>query len=657
MPKATLMVVEDEVLVARDIKSRLIQMGYDVIATVAKGTEAVEEALSLRPQLILMDINLRDEMDGIEAAVLIRKEYDVPVIFCTAFSDGEILNRAKISDPYGYVLKPFENRELEINIEIALYKHKAERDLRETKQRLHATLANVSDGIIAIDLEGKVFLINPIAESLTGWREENALGRSLPEVLSLKTDHSDNYVLECSEEQPNNIRLKVVQPNGTETPIELGVNRMLESEDQTSGYVITFRDISQQLGYELQIRHNALYDPLTNLPNRTLLIDRLEYSINATKRKRDRLFSVLLIDLDEFRVINEGLGHQVGDKLISVTSERISEMIRPCDTLSRFSGDIFCILLDPVDSAANVIQVCSRIQSAIAQPVVVENQSLTVTATAGIVLDEGQYHAASDLVRDADIAMHRAKSKMKGSYVIFDNAMHENILRFIEWKDGMQQAVHQNNFEVFYQPIVSTKTERLVSMEALIRWRHHEHGLITPAEFIPIAEETGLIVQMGEWMLRSVCKQIKEWELQGHKNLRVAVNLSARQFEHDIPKLIKSILAETRISPLSLGLEITEGLVMKDMDQNIAVLEELGSLGLRISLDDFGTGYSSLAYLKRFPIHTLKIDRSFIVDITGNLEDRAITKTIIAMAQNLNLDVIAEGVETVRRQPIWDHWH
>jgi|OM-RGC.v1.001865656 diguanylate cyclase (GGDEF)-like protein/PAS domain S-box-containing protein len=467
MTEATVMVVEDQVLVARDIKSRLIQMGYDVIATATKGAEAIDKALSLHPQLILMDVNLRDDMDGIEAAVLFRQEYDVPVIFCTAFSDAEILNRAKISDLYGYVLKPFENRELEINIEIALYKHKAELDLKETKRQLNATLANVSDGIIAVDLDGKIFLTNPVAESLTGWTQEEAIGRSLPEVLSLKSDQSQNYVLRCGEvhDEITHRRLKVTQLDGSETPIELGVNRIQESDDETSGYVITFRDISQQLGYEGQIRHNALYDPLTNLPNRTLLVDRLVHSINATKRRRDRLFSVLLIDLDEFRVVNEGLGHQVGDKLISVTGERIAEMIRPSDTLSRFSGDIFCILLDPVASAADVIQVCNRIQSAIAKPLVLDDKSVNVTATAGIVLDEGQYDTASDLVRDADTAMHRAKSESKGSYVIFDDEMHENILRFMEWKDGMQQAVHQNSFEVFYQPIVSTQTEELVNRE------------------------------------------------------------------------------------------------------------------------------------------------------------------------------------------------
>ena len=270
----------------------------------------------------------------------------------------------------------------------------------------------------------------------------------------------------------------------------------------------------------------------------------------------------------------------------------------------------------------------------------------------GIVLDQANYRSAEEMIRDADTALHRAKVDAKGSYVVFDTEMFRDAKKFLERKSGIQQALLEGSFEVHYQPIVDIESGELSSMEALVRWPHPTEGMISPAEFIPIAEETGLILPLGEWVLRSVCQQIKKWNSSGHTDFRVAVNLSARQFENNIPTLVEEIMTETGVSPESLTLEITEGIAMKNVDQNIKMLEELRTLGLNISIDDFGTGYSSLAYLKRFPLNTLKIDRSFIKDITNNTDDREITRAIISMGQNLNLKVLAEGVETQRQLDI-----
>lgn len=651
MDTSSILVVEDEVLVARDIKARLTHMGYEVVGVASRGHEAVSKALELLPNLILMDINLRDGMDGVEAAMEIRSQIDVPIIFCTAYSNEVTLERAKISDPYGYVLKPFDNRELEISIEIALYKHKTERVLAETRQRLDATLTNVSDGVIAASMGGEIYLLNPAAETITGWSMPGAAETTLSRIMPMVGFKAEQAAI-CLDELENlfserpivNTRQLLTKPDGRQVPIEISINRLEDSI--TDLIVITFRDISQQVLYEEKIRRSAFFDDLTDLPNRALFVDRLDSSLNRRKRGMKEQFAVLFLDLDGFGVVNDGLGHEQGDFLINEIAHRIGATIRPDDTVARFSGDVFPILLDPVDAVTGSILACQRILRAIEQPILLGDTEVNITASVGIVLDNGRYQTADEMIRDADTALHRAKLDSKGGYIVFDNQMHKDVKTFLRLKNGIQKAILDGSFEVHYQPIVELKSGKLASVEALIRWPHPVEGMISPTEFIPIAEETGLILPLGEWVLRTVCNQIKKWNDAGFSGFRVAVNLSAKQFENNIPRLIEQILIDCGVSSDSLGLEITEGIAMKNVDHNTRMLQELKDLGLNISLDDFGTGYSSLAYLKRFPLNTLKIDRSFIRDIPENDEDRAITKAIIAMGQTLNLKVIAEGVET-----------
>lgn len=650
MSSTRLLVVEDEVLVARDIKARLVKMGYDVVDLAARGTEAIEKALSLRPDLVLMDINLRDEVDGVEAAIRIREQYDVPVIFCTAYSNEDTLERAKVSEPYGYVLKPFDNRELEINIEIALYKHRVERDLADTRRRLDATLTNVTDGVIAAEVDGCVRLINPPAEKITGWSRSKVGHVTLPQILKLEPFEAGGPVFDPADAAsglPDGapfIRQYLRQPGGEMTPIELSVNTI---ENHAADLVVlTFRDISQQIRYEEQIRHNAFFDSLTGLPNRALFFDRLESSMNRRARGNTQPFAVAFVDLDKFAVVNEGLGHETGDRVIDEIGRRLDHTVRPDDTLSRFSGDVFAVLLDPVDSVNGAITAVARMQAAIEKPIELESTTINLTASAGILIYDGKYTSPEEMIRDADTALHRAKGDTRGSYAVFDSAMYENALKYIECRRGIQAGLVENEFEVHYQPIVDARSGSLVSMEALVRWHHPQRGYVSPAEFIPVAEETGLILPLGEWVLSTVCEQLAQWQAAGLDGPRVAVNLSARQFDDNVPQAVARLLERTDVSPDLLSLEITEGIAMKNVERNIRMLNELRFLGLNISIDDFGTGYSSLAYLKRFPLNTLKIDRSFIKDITTNDEDREITRAIIAMGQNLRLTVLAEGVES-----------
>jgi len=645
-----LLVVEDEVLVARDIQARLQRMGYEVVGTVARGEDAVSTALAESPDLILMDINLKGEMDGIEAATQINEVSSVPVIYCTAYSNDEVLERAKITSPFGYVLKPFDNRELEINIEIALFKHQVEQDLAKTKQNLDATLTNVSDGVIAADQTGQVILINAVAESLTDCPGEKSKNVMLDEVLVLEAFEPGQPAINLLNpetfvywKQFSGMRQLLVRPDGTRIPIELSANSLDDGEHLT---VVTFRDISQQLNYEETIQQNAFYDGLTELPNRSLFVDRLDSSIKRRKRGRPDHFSVVFVDIDGFAVINEGLGHDVGDQIINEVGKRIAKTIRPDDTVSRFSGDIFALLLDPVDSVPGSIQATQRILDAIQEPIEIGGVHLNISATFGIAVNKGDYQAAEDMLRDANTALHRAKADAQGSYVVFDNAMYEDAVRFIDRKSGMQQALAAGEFEVYYQPIVSAQTGKLVSMEALLRWPHPQDGMISPTEFIPIAESTGLILPLGEFVLRSVCDQVRIWNDMGHDGFRVAVNVSVRQFELDLTDLLQRVLGDSGISPESIALEITEGIAMKNLERNTQMLSELKELGLSISMDDFGTGFSSLSYLKRFPLDTIKIDRSFINEIHESSDDQEITRAIIAMGQSVKLKTLAEGVET-----------
>lgn len=646
----SVLIVEDEVLVARDIRARLERMGYTVAGTAAKGEDAIKLALSEKPDLILMDINLRGEMDGIEAATKINEARSIPVIFCTAYSNDEVLQRAKVTSPFGYVLKPFNNRELSINIEIALFKHKVERDLADTKQNLDATLKNVSDGVIAADAGGKIFLINPMAEKIVGCEAGAGFGMGIDDLFKLEAFESGQAVINLMSpetfaywKQFSGIRQLLTRTDGRTVPIELSANFLDKDSNLT---VITFRDISQQLGYEETIQKNAFFDGLTELPNRALFVDRLNRSIN--RRERDGQqgeFSVLFIGLDGFAVINEGFGHEVGDKVITEIGKRIREIIRDDDTVSRFSGDIFAVLLDPVDAVAESIQACQRITTVVREPIAVNDNTLNITASVGVVVNSGDYHSADEMLRDADTALHRAKTDAQGSYVVFDNAMYEDAVRFIDRKNGMQKALVEGVFDVQYQPIIDLETGQLSSMEALLRWPHPEEGMIPPEEFIPIAEATGLIMPLGEYVLRKVCNQIRSWGDMGLDGFRVAVNFSARQFETDVSALVQDAMASSGIKPSTLTIEITEGLAMKNVEHYTTMLEDLRRLGVNISMDDFGTGYSSLSYLKRFPLTTLKIDRSFIKDLHIDEDDKEITKAIIAMGQSLNLTTLAEGVE------------
>jgi len=410
-------------------------------------------------------------------------------------------------------------------------------------------------------------------------------------------------------------------------------------------------DVSNLKHTEAKIVRDAHYDPLTGLPNRVLLMERLRHAGDLALHRTDYLFSVLFIDLDRFKMINDSLGHAIGDKLLCEISIRLADCLRPNDTVARLGGDEFVILLEDVKTQDNVILVAQRILQSLAVPFNLEGREIFTSASIGITFSSPGFNRPEDLLRDADLAMYGAKTKGRGRYAMFHPKMHSSAVALLEMENNLRRAVERNELQLYYQPIISLRSNRLVGFEALIRWQHPEQGLISPAQFVPIAEETGLIVSIGRWILRQACLQIKQWQQQfpDWSELTVNVNLSSKQFSSNLADQVEQILVETGLEPHYLKLEITESLLMSHAESAIATLSQLKQLGIQLAIDDFGTGYSSLSYLHRLPIDTLKVDRSFIQRVDSDGEQLAIVRTIITLAWNLGMEVVAEGVETPKQ--------
>jgi diguanylate cyclase (GGDEF)-like protein len=417
------------------------------------------------------------------------------------------------------------------------------------------------------------------------------------------------------------------------------------------------QEIVERHKAQQQLRHEALHDSLTGLPNRTLLIERIEFTIAHAKRNSDYNYALLFIDLDRFKTINDSLGHLMGDQLLIAVSNLLQEGLRENDIVARLGGDEFVILLDDIKSPRDVTLIGERIQRKLQAPFQLNGQNIFTSASIGIVFGSASYIHASSLMRDADIAMYRAKDQGKARYEIFDNTMYHETLKLVELENSLRLAVKRNEFVLHYQPIMllNNDHDKLVGFEALIRWQHPHKGFIPPGEFIPIAEDTGLILDIGEWLLEEACKQLYQWQQQfSHLpqigSLKMSVNLASQQLQepHFIEKLDK-ILQKTGLNGNSLRLEITESVLIKPEGNIQNILKEIKSRDIKLSIDDFGTGYSSLSYLRRFPIDNLKIDRSFIEQMNFNTENFEIVKIIITLAKTLGMDTISEGVETIEQ--------
>ena len=407
-------------------------------------------------------------------------------------------------------------------------------------------------------------------------------------------------------------------------------------------------DITARKETEQQLLRGALHDGLTGLPNRVLFTDRLERSITRMTRDAKHHFSVLFLDIDRFKVINDSIGHGLGDRLLLEFAKRISHCLRPGDTFARLGGDEFTILLEDPREPDDAAGVADRIMESLKKPFMLEAHEVYVTASIGIAPSTTGYSRPQDVLRDADTAMYRAKAAGKSRYQIFDTAMHARAMHLLQTENDLRRAIDRNEFELHYQPILQITTGRIRGFEALLRWRHPEHGFVAPAEFISIAEETGLIIPIGRWVLQEGCRQAAAWrELFPDHPLDISINLSGKQFsQSDLVEQVMGALRKAKLPANHLILEITESVVMDNPETTVGMLQRLKDLGIQLNIDDFGTGYSSLAYLQRFPVDTMKIDRSFIARIGVDPENAEIVRTIVALAHNLNMKVTAEGIET-----------
>ena len=511
MSQKKILIVEDESIIAEDISDSLISLGYRITGMVYSGEEAIEAAAKFRPDLVLMDVNLQGEIDGITAAAEIRSRFQIPVVYLTAYADENTLRRVNATKPFGYIVKPFEEKNLHTTIQLALHRHE--------------------------------------------------------------------------------------------------------------------------------------YDSLTNLPNRSLLREQLNQVLEKQK-ELPAMIPVITLSLDRINRINSTLGHDIGDSVLCKVAQRLSNCRENINIVARLEAAEFAIVIQPVTEKQEAAKIAQNILDIVAQPMIVKGSELYLTASIGISLSPSDASDGDQLLKNAYTAMYNSQQQGGNNYQFYIAKIANGSINIFTQETCLRNALKRSEFEVYYEPQIKIKTGKIIGAEALVRWNHPERGRVSPAEFIPMAEEMGLIAPLGEWVLETACRQTKAWQTQGLPPLRVAVNLSARQFEQkNLTERVSQILRETNLDPKCLELELTEGLILQDETAAHQAFTVWRDMGIRIAIDDFGTGYSSLSYPKRFPFDAIKIDKSFIRDLADDRQNAAITIAIIQMAHYMNMTVIAEGVE------------
>ncbi len=654
---------EAAVLVVDDTPDRLDLMsmqlrkaGYHVLAA-HDGREALELAHREHPLLVISDV-MMPEVDGIELCRRLRADSELqttPVLLVSAMRVGdESAIEGLQAGADDYLEAPYDGMRLVAKVTRLTERARFEEALRESEERYALAARGANDGLWDWDLRTDEVYFSARWKSMLGYREDE-IGSRVREWLDRV--HPDDKEALKAEIQSH--------IEGTSAHFEIE-HRMLHKDGSfrwmlSRGMVVrnsegrAYRmagsqtDITERKRAEERLLHDAFHDALTGLPNRALFMDRLGHAVERARRHEEYSFAVIFLDLDRFKVVNDSLGHSIGDQLLMEVGRRLEECVRAGDTVARLGGDEFTILLEDVNDTDVAVRMAERIQQRLTMAANLSGQEVFTTASLGIALSSTGYQRPEDILRDANIAMHRAKLSGKARHQVFDTTMHSHAVALLKLETDLRRTVTEREYKVCYQPIVSLKTDEVVGFEALVRWQHPERGLVFPDEFIPVAEETGLIIRLDRLVLREAARQLRSLneQLQGRAPLTVSVNLSAKQFSHaDLVKQVERILSETGLEAARLKLEITENVLLINTDAVNRMLTELKALGVELYLDDFGTGYSSLSYLHRFPIDALKIDRSFINRIGAGGDNSEIARAIVMLAHSLGMDVIAEGVET-----------
>ena len=644
-PLGHILLVDDEAVNLQALQDFLEDGGYTV--DVAKnGQSALDKIDSQHFDMVLLDL-LLPSLDGISVLKSIRSEFspsELPVIIVSSKDDSEGIVETLTLGANDYITKPVDYPVVLARIGSQLAHRRTKMALVESEERYALAVAGANDGLWDWDLRTDEMYYSARWKAMLGLSDDDPIlntpeewfGRVHPNDLILLKEKLELHLQDG--EQHFECEYRVLHQSGA---YRWALSRGMAVRD-TDG------EAYRMAGSQTDITNRKVYDPLTGLPNRILFMERLAHSLRRFKRHRGYDFAVLLLDLDRFKIVNDSLGHQIGDKLLIELSRRLNLCVRDGDTVARFGGDEFTILLDEITDVSDATRVAERIQESLKEAFELDEHEVFTSASLGIALSATGYEIPSDVVRDADTAMNRAKALGKARHEMFDRAMHTQSSERLQLETDLRRAVERSEFEVFYQPIVGLADEQIAGFEALVRWQHPERGRVFPDEFVGIAEETGLILPIDRFVLKEACHQTKTWQ-EDFGPLSISVNLSAKQFAlSDIVFVIDQVLQETGLDPQDLKLEITESALMDNRESAAEIFHEIKKRRVQLGLDDFGTGYSSLSYLHRFPLDTLKIDRSFVSRMTDEIGDHeAIVKTIVSLAQNLKFQTVAEGIETI----------